>query len=367
MDFHDLRWATAYSIQGEALPFMFHRGAHRRLKSRRFTVMCRFDVIVFLLAQVSAIHDSDRHYRNGAHGAHAGEEVMRRDSPKARQARHEPENDLEQVLLEEAPKQAVRDRLSRAKELKDPIAFEEALKEGEQIGLDLSELDAFKDSFDEPMGGHEFRAEALIQDADDQPWGSYSQSSYGAPAGPVSSYANAFGPVASSAPAVSAASEDKDDKDGKSEEDKKMDFTHIDYIGCIIPQWTDGDWICAEAADVPDTQIYDDSQSRTRKKLREGDVCSVTCPDPRYWQKPEPAALVCKSGKWRDEVTRINVKKIQCETAGRWVFMLGTLMISLPLCCGCCAVCAFFRVRKKDRAPEPAASAAEQPSAEAGS
>lgn len=124
--------------------------------------MCRFDVIVFLLAQaclkVSAIHDSDRHYRNGAHGAHAhGEEVMRRDSSKARRAEPaeppaESENDLEQVLLQEAPKQAVRDRLSRAKELKDSQAFEAALKDGEQIGLDLSELDAFKDSFDEPMG-----------------------------------------------------------------------------------------------------------------------------------------------------------------------------------------------------------------------
>lgn len=341
--------------------------------------MCRFDVIVFLLAQVSAIHDSDRHYRNGAHGAHAhGEEVMRRDSSKARRAvpaesaepaepPAESENDLEQVLLQEAPKQAVRDRLSRAKELKDSRAFEATLKDGEQIGLDLSELDAFKDSFDEPMGGHEFRAEALIQDADDQPWGSYSQP-YGAPAGPVSSYANAFGPVASSASAVSAVSEEKDkDKDEANDKDKKMDSTHIDYTGCIIPQWTDGDWICAEAADVPDTQIYDDSQSRTRKKLREGDVCSVKCPDPRYWQKPEPAALVCKSGKWRDEVTRINVKKIQCETAGRWIFMFGFLMISLPLCCLCCAVCAFFRIRKKDRgAPAPAPEQPPQPAEDRG-
>ena len=29
------------------------------------------------------------------------------------------------------------------------------------------------------------------------------------------------------------------------------------------------------------------TQSRTRKKLREGDVCSVKCPDPRYWQDRE--------------------------------------------------------------------------------
>ena len=59
-------------------------------------------------------------------------------------------------------------------------------------------------------------------------------------------------------------------------------------------------------------QIYDDAQHRSsgdrpqnsaereyflllggpEKKLREGDACTVRCPDPRYWQKPQPSALV---------------------------------------------------------------------------
>lgn len=49
----------------------------------------------------------------------------------------------------------------------------------------------------------------------------------------------------------------------ESKDKKEIDFNNIDYIGCIIPQWTDGDWICAEAVDVPDMQIYDDAQHRS--------------------------------------------------------------------------------------------------------
>lgn len=167
----------------------------------------------------------------------------------------------------------------------------------------------------------------------------------------MSSFANALSSSVPSSGSSSPSSESKDEKQGEGE--AKVDVTQIDYVGCIIPQWTDGDWICAEAADVPDTQIYDDAQSRTRKKLREGDVCTVQCPDPRFWQKAEPGSLVCKSGRWRDEVSRINVKKIQCETSGRYVFLLGSIMMSLPLCCGACAICAFRKMRKKAEPPQP--------------
>jgi len=147
----------------------------------------------------------------------------------------------------------------------------------------------------------------------------------------------------------------------ESKDKKEIDFNNIDYIGCIIPQWTDGDWICAEAVDVPDMQIYDDAQHRTRKKLREGDACTVRCPDPRYWQKPQPSALVCKSGRWRDQVSRVNVKKIECETSGRWFLVLGFITVVVPLCgcCGAAAVLVRMKLKKKEKAP------AEAPAAEA--
>jgi len=148
----------------------------------------------------------------------------------------------------------------------------------------------------------------------------------------------------------------------ESKDKKEIDFTNIDYIGCIIPQWTDGDWICAEAVDVPDMQIYDDAQHRTRKKLREGDACTVRCPDPRYWQKPQPSALVCKSGRWRDQVSRVNVKKIECETSARWFLVLGFITFVVPLC-GCCGAAALL-VRMKLKKKEKAASA-EAPAPEA--
>lgn len=326
--------------------------------------MCRLDlcVVLLVLTQVSAIHDSDRHSRNGAQSA---DELMRRDSPKVRQSPSQDQDaDPDEIARQEAPKQVVRDLLSTAQESEDREAFEAALRDGERIGLDEAELQAFKESFENPQKHYRdsSEAEALIDEKEFlQSFGSFdSAESLQTAQAPED---DALGPLLSEAEKEEEKTE-KTTGDNHGAKDKKVE---IDYIGCIIPQWSDGDWICAEAADVPDTQIYDDAQSRTRKKLREGDVCTVQCPDPRYWQKPEPSSLVCKSGRWRDEVSRINVKKIRCETGGRWFFMMGILVIPVP-CCACCAVFAVMRMRrKKDPAPavpppaQPAAAEAQDP------
>lgn len=324
--------------------------------------MCRLDlcVVLLVLTQVSAIHDSDRHSRNGAHSA--ADELMRRDSPKVRRSPSQEDADPDEIAQQEAPKQVVRDLLSTAQESRDREAFEAALRDGERIGLDEAELQAFKESFENPQKHYSDSsgAEALIDEQDilqsPQSGSSDSAKSLQTAQAPED---DALGPLLSEA----EKEEEKTEKTETGDHGAKDKKVEIDYIGCIIPQWSDGDWICAEAADVPDTQIYDDAQSRTRKKLREGDVCTVECPDPRYWQKPEPSSLVCKSGRWRDEVSRINVKKIRCETGGRWFFMLGILVIPVP-CCACCCVFAVMRMRrKKDPAapavPPPAQSAAE--------
>jgi len=287
---------------------------------------------------------------------------MRRDSPKVRRSPSQDQDaDPDQIAQQEAPKQVVRDLLSTAQESKDREAFEAALRDGERIGLDEAELQAFKESFENPQMHYSDSsgAEALIEQEfleSDEKSSSDSAKSLQTAQAPED---DALGPLLSEA----EKEEEKTEKTETGDHGAKDKKVEIDYIGCIIPQWSDGDWICAEAADVPDTQIYDDAQSRTRKKLREGDVCTVECPDPRYWQKPEPSSLVCKSGRWRDEVSRINVKKIRCETGGRWFFMLGILAIPVP-CCACCAVFAVMRMRrKKDPAapavPPPAQSAAE--------
>ncbi|CAE7253032.1 RAB6A [Symbiodinium natans] len=210
---------------------------------------------------------------------------------------------------------------------------------------------------------------ALVQEdaIGEQPFGPLGYGSLGSSFGSspyLSSFSSVLGPPKPPSPPgmpIVSATAGKDTTKDK----KDIDFNNIDYIGCIIPQWTDGDWICAEAADVPDMQIYDDAQHRTRKKLREGDSCTVRCPDPRYWQKPQPAALVCKSGRWRDQISRVNVKKIECETSARWFFFLGFLTFGLPLC-GCCGGAAvLLRMKLKKKPKEDAAQAeAEQPAAE---
>lgn len=133
-----------------------------------FTVMCRLDlcVILLVLTQVSAIHDSDRHSRNGAHSA--ADELMRRDSPKVRRSPSQEDADPDEIAQQEAPKQVVRDLLSTAQESRDREAFEAALRDGERIGLDEAELQAFKESFENPQKHYSDSsgAEALIDEQD---------------------------------------------------------------------------------------------------------------------------------------------------------------------------------------------------------
>mmetsp|Transcript_18685 Transcript_18685/g.44304 ORF Transcript_18685/g.44304 Transcript_18685/m.44304 type:complete len:383 (+) Transcript_18685:69-1217(+) len=332
---------------------------------------------ILVAFHVHAIHDSDRAQRSDGQ-----DELMRRDGPRVRRAAlvedfgdkdFDAHPDADALL--EGGMQAVRNRLAHAEAIRDEGAFQAALKEGEAVGLDESELAAFKETFSQPqILADEFRAEALLAkeaaespesetpdpnedpaqaliEEDQQPYGSYGD--YGSAYPTVqaaaqalpSSYSSVFAPAPGLDKVKVSATAD-------TEKDKEIDTSKIDYVGCIIPQWADGDWICMEAADVPDTQIYDDAQHRTRKKLREGDICTVQCPDPRYWQKAEPASLVCKSGRWRDEVSRINVKKIECETSGRWFFFFSFIAFGVPLCCAGAGVSAFLKMRKKKAGAE---------------
>ncbi|CAE7774239.1 RAB6A, partial [Symbiodinium pilosum] len=269
-------------------------------------------LLLLLLSEVVAIHD-------GAHGPRteaSSDEIMRRDGPRV--SRHQPSES----------------------------SLDEALVQGDGVA-------------EQPYGPLGFGSLGYPS------YGGFGSGGYSPPvsSAPKSPYMSSFSNVLGTPKVVSAAAKE----DSKESKDKKdIDFNNIDYIGCIIPQWTDGDWICAEAADVPDLQIYDDAQHRTRKKLREGDVCTVQCPDPRYWQSAQPSSLVCKSGRWRDQVSRVNVKKIECETAARWFFLVGFLTFGLPLCCCCGAAGVVLRMKRKKKDPPPSEPAEEkaEPAAE---
>ncbi|CAE7530819.1 RAB6A [Symbiodinium sp. CCMP2592] len=102
----------------------------------------------------------------------------------------------------------------------------------------------------------------------------------------------------------------------ESKDKKEIDFTNIDYIGCIIPQWTDGDWICAEAVDVPDMQIYDDAQHRSFSDFP-GPACKDSALRECDWEE-KPASAEAPAPEAKEETKPEEARELSADSFLLW-------------------------------------------------
>mmetsp|Transcript_42866 Transcript_42866/g.79938 ORF Transcript_42866/g.79938 Transcript_42866/m.79938 type:complete len:221 (-) Transcript_42866:25-687(-) len=102
----------------------------------------------------------------------------------------------------------------------------------------------------------------------------------------------------------------------------------IDPTGrCIIPMWNARDFVCEEHIDVAAANMFEDYRGRVRKKLEDGQVCTVQCPDPRWWQMPwDDAEIVCTRGVLKTNAGAV-VRKIDCRTTSSFKFMVLLLIL----------------------------------------
>lgn len=112
----------------------------------------------------------------------------------------------------------------------------------------------------------------------------------------------------------------------------------IDPLGrCIIPMWNSRDFVCQEHIDVSSFNMFEDHRGRVRKRLEDGQDCTVQCPDPRYWQVVQEAELYptirCTRGVLKTQAGGI-VKEVSCATGS--AFKCSLLLLVLMVLLGPC-------------------------------
>eukprot|EP00434_Breviolum_minutum_P031801 symbB.v1.2.028127.t1/scaffold2919.1/size67253/4 len=101
---------------------------------------------------------------------------------------------------------------------------------------------------------------------------------------------------------------------------------------------------------------------RLRKKMDDGQLCTIRCPDARWWQVPWHAEMTCTRGlfKYGDGGDGAIVKKIECATSAvfKSIILLTILLVAFAV-----LVAIHFLRRKSppasgaDTAPPPPAQA----------
>ncbi|CAE7460109.1 unnamed protein product [Symbiodinium natans] len=115
---------------------------------------------------------------------------------------------------------------------------------------------------------------------------------------------------------------------GDSEETTGAPTREIDQLGrCVIPMWNSRDFVCQEHIDVSGFNIFEDYRGRVRKRLEDGQLCTVQCPDPRWWQIPwDDEQILCTRGVLKTHAGAI-VQKIDCRTASSFKFSVLVLVL----------------------------------------
>eukprot|EP00933_Yihiella_yeosuensis_P023436 TRINITY_DN1824_c0_g1_i2.p1 TRINITY_DN1824_c0_g1~~TRINITY_DN1824_c0_g1_i2.p1 ORF type:complete len:487 (-),score=111.21 TRINITY_DN1824_c0_g1_i2:159-1619(-) len=176
------------------------------------------------------------------------------------------------------------------------------------------------------------------------PYGSSSGSTYGSSSGsPYGSSASAnYGGRPAASPAV-------DGPPGSRGSYGSPVTSSLPTSGCIIPQWSKEDFVCAEHSTVSSSNIFVDSNGLSQKKLKYDDSCTVKCPNGRWWQAPSELSLVC--GK----TSRLQTKQgkaitgLRCATA-TWFYCV--LVMSALLCTSGAASYYYYYVLPKSPGAE---------------
>ncbi|CAK8999942.1 Uncharacterized protein SCF082_LOCUS51202 [Durusdinium trenchii] len=107
----------------------------------------------------------------------------------------------------------------------------------------------------------------------------------------------------------------------------------VDAFGrCTIPMWNARDFACDEHLQVEAINMYEDSRGRLRKKMDDGQSCTIRCPDARWWQVPEFDEMTCTRGLFKHGEGAI-VKKIECSTSNifKSSVILGVCVVALGI------------------------------------
>jgi len=118
---------------------------------------------------------------------------------------------------------------------------------------------------------------------------------------------------------------------GTTAEEKEVD----PFGRCIIPMWNVRDFACEEHLQVENVNLYEDSKGRLRKKMDDGQLCTIRCPDARWWQVPWHAEMTCTRGlfKYGDGGDGALVKKIECATSAMFksIILLAILLVAFAV------------------------------------
>jgi len=108
--------------------------------------------------------------------------------------------------------------------------------------------------------------------------------------------------------------------------------TQLLLNGCVMPQWKKDDYLCLEHEHV---RAFRDYRGVLRKKLQDGENCTVGCPHLRFWQAPNVPELSCKEGQLLSRAGTAPVA-IRCVTSDHWWNVLILHIILTPLLCLYC-------------------------------
>eukprot|EP00438_Fugacium_kawagutii_P034631 Skav223587 [mRNA] locus=scaffold689:218970:238492:+ [translate_table: standard] len=90
----------------------------------------------------------------------------------------------------------------------------------------------------------------------------------------------------------------------------------VDSFGrCVIPMWNVRDFACEEHLQVESVNMFEDIKGRLRKKMDDGQTCTIRCPDARWWQVPWRSEMTCNRGIFKYDGDGAVAKKVECYTS----------------------------------------------------
>eukprot|EP00435_Cladocopium_sp_Y103_P032654 s1482_g8.t1 len=138
---------------------------------------------------------------------------------------------------------------------------------------------------------------------------------------------------------------------------EEPEVREIDAFGrCTIPMWNVRDFVCEEHLQVEAINMFEDIKGRLRKKMDDGQSCTIQCPDARWWQVPWHAEMTCTRGIFKYGGDRAIVKKIECATSA--MFKSAVLLIIALFVLGILVAMHFLR-RKSPSASVPSGGASQ--------
>lgn len=137
---------------------------------------------------------------------------------------------------------------------------------------------------------------------------------------------------------------------------EEPEVREIDAFGrCTIPMWNVRDFACEEHLQVEAINMYEDIKGRLRKKMDDGQTCTIQCPDARWWQVPWYGEMTCTRGIFKYGGDGAIVKKIECATSA--MFKSAVLLIIALIALGILVAMHFLRRKSPSAASVPSGGA----------